>query len=306
MNKVILSMGLALLTGCATSSVQSPSTPPRAPTSTSLGLQCSSLQRLEIHSHRGAWDRPENMMTAFLRGIDQGADYIEMDLQISADNEVIVAHDAFMKKECRDSKGAPIGQLFYRKMTVPQIKSFDCGSQVPKGATVPGEKISTLAEVIAGLKDKRTPKNEPIKLNIEIKYNPTQPDFYPDRAFYVERILATIERSGIDPRQVMIQSFDFGILREVLKRRADLRLAPLLSDAKEGIAIANELRAELVTPHYGQVSPAMLKAFHDQGIKVVPWTVNDPENAEKLIRWGVDGIITDNPEWFQFAEKFCR
>lgn len=308
--KRILFAGICFISwGCATR--PSPERTPSSSTSLAPAEMCRTLTKLEIHSHRGAWDRPENMMSAFLRAIDQGADYIEMDLQISADDEIIVAHDAYMKKECRDFLGNPIGNIFYRKMTTKQIKSFDCGSYVPKGATVRGERISTLAEVLAQLKDKRTTKGEPLKLNLEIKYNPAQPQNYPEREFYVSRVLDTLDRSGIQPNQVMIQSFDVGILKEVRKRRRDLRLSPLLSDVKNGVAIAQELRAELVTPHYGQVTPEMLKQFHaatavhPQGIKVVPWTVNDPENARRLIEWGVDGLITDNPEWFQFAEGFC-
>jgi glycerophosphoryl diester phosphodiesterase len=268
---------------------------------------------MEIHAHRGASDRPENMMTAFLRAVDQGADFVEMDLQISRDDKIIVAHDAFMKKECRDAQGNAIpNQIFYRDMTLKKIKTYNCGSIVTRGIPVPGEKISSLAEVLAGLKDKKTDRGLPLKLNIEIKYNPTQPQYYPNREFYVFTILKTIEDSKIDPAQVMIQSFDIEILKVVRAKRPDLRLSPLLSEADGGVKIAQDLRAELVTPHFSQVSPEMLKEFHTptaihpRGIKVVPWTVNDPENATKLIEWGVDGLITDSTEWLSFAKSFCE
>lgn len=306
--------GLSILVagGCATSNSnmagESRGLASYAPTP-----MCQKLHTMEIHSHRGAWDRPENMMTAFLRGADQGADFIEMDLQITKDNHIVVAHDAFMKKECRNSEGKEIpGQVFYRKMTLEKIKTYNCGSVVTRGTPVPGEKISTLAEVIDVLKNKDTTSGKPLKLNIEIKYNPAQSEYYPAREFYVSRILSVIEKSGIDPARVMIQSFDIETLRVVRGKRADLRLAPLLSDARGGVKIAQDLRAELVTPHFSQVTPQMLADFHaptvihPQGIKVVPWTVNEPDKAKMLMEMGVDGIITDNPEWFQFAKNFCN
>jgi glycerophosphoryl diester phosphodiesterase len=305
------SLGLVflLLAACATpSEVNSP----RNPSSFSTQAKCADLKAIEIHAHRGAWDHPENMMTAFLRAVDQGADFVEMDLQISQDDQIVVAHDAYMKRECRDSKNNPVPeQTFYRKMTLEKIKTYDCGSVVPRGLPVPGEKISTLAEVLEGLRNKMTTRGVPIKFNIEIKYNPTQPEYYPAREFYVDRILEVIEKSGIEAARIMIQSFDVDTLKVVRLKRTDLRLSPLLSDAKGGVKIAQALKAELVTPHFSQVSPEMLAEFHaptsthPHGIKVVPWTVNDPENAGQLLQWGVDGLITDNPEWLSFAKGFC-
>ncbi|KYG64001.1 hypothetical protein AZI86_14435 [Bdellovibrio bacteriovorus] len=311
--KSIWLAGLSLMVaGCVTSNSKVADLD-RQPSSVESARLCQKLQTMEIHSHRGAWDRPENMMTAFLRGVEQGADFIEMDLQISKDDQVVVAHDAFMKKECRDSEGREIpGQIFYRKMTLEKIKTYNCGSFVTRGSPVPGEKISTLAEVLDVLKNKTTLRGKPLKLNIEIKYNPTQPEYYPDREFYVDRILSVIDRSGIDPARVMIQSFDIDTLRVVRSQRRDLRLSPLLSDARGGVKIAQELRAELVTPHFSQVTPQMLADFHAStsihplGIKVVPWTVNEPDKAKMLMEIGVDGVITDNPEWFQFAKSFCN
>lgn len=286
--------------GCASKPKMGSREPSSAP------MLCQNLHRMEIHSHRGAWDRPENMMSAFNRAISQGADFVEMDLQISKDNQIIVAHDAYMKDECLDTKGQPLPKrVYYRDMTVAQIKTYDCGSRVRAGRSVPGEKISTLAEVLAELKDRHTNKGTPLGLNIEIKYNPTQPQFYPSREFYVDRILEVIDRSGIDTSRTMIQSFDVGVLQVVRQKRASFKLSPLLGEALDGVQIAKDLKAELVTPHFGLVSPEMLSKYHENGIRVVPWTVNHPEQALQMIEWGADGIITDYPEWIDFTKRFC-
>ncbi|WII73065.1 glycerophosphodiester phosphodiesterase family protein [Bdellovibrio sp. 22V] len=287
--------------GCASTSP----TPQRQPSS--APLLCQNISRMEIHSHRGAWDRPENMLSAFHRGVEQGADFIEMDLQVSKDNQLVVAHDVFMKDECLDAHGKSLPQrVYYRNMTVQEIKSYDCGSKVKTGTPVPGEKISTLTEVIKSLKNRKTSRGLPLGLNIEIKYNPTQPQYYPSRDFYVDRLLEVLDQTQVNPGQVMVQSFDVEILKVVRKKRPSIRLSPLFGDAKNALQIAKDLNVELITPHYGQVSPAMLASFHSNGIRVIPWTVNYPEEALKLVEWGVDGLITDHPEWIDFTKKFCQ
>lgn len=300
MTRILMMTFVLSLTACAGNSVKTE----RAPSS-AVGL-CQTLKAFEIHSHRGAVDRPENMMTAFRRAVDLGADWVEMDLQISLDDQVIVAHDAYMKGECLAENGQPLPErVYFREMTVAQIKKYDCGSKVHSGQAAPGERISTLQEVLHELEPLRTRRGQPLKLNLEIKYNPTQPRFYPDRGTYAERVLATIDASGWPEDRLMIQSFDVDILRVIRSRRPSLLLSPLLSDASQGVEIAQSLRTKLVTPHYGQVSADRLREFHAAGIRVIPWTVNRVDEAMSMIERGVDGVITDQPDLFLFAERFC-
>ncbi|HRO66012.1 MAG TPA: glycerophosphodiester phosphodiesterase family protein, partial [Pseudobdellovibrionaceae bacterium] len=134
---------------------------------------------------------------------------------------------------------------------------------------------------------------------------PTQPQFYPSREIYAGLVLKAVRASGWDPSRIMLQSFDIGILETLRAQGADYRMSPLLSDAKDGIATARRLRADTVTPHYGQVNSEMVRQFHEAGLRIVPWTVNDVEEAKRLIDLGVDGIATDRLDLFLFAKNFC-
>ncbi|MBX3040183.1 MAG: hypothetical protein KF789_05670 [Bdellovibrionaceae bacterium] len=292
--------------GCMTAQVSSEV--PRQPAANrSSALQrCDILDRLEIHAHRGSNDRPENMISAFERGVDRGADFIELDLQISKDNQVIVAHDAFLRSDCLDSRGKSLSsQVFFRNLSVTEIKTFDCGSASKIGRLSPGEKVPTLAEVFRALKDRVTLQGKPVGLNIELKYNPSQPQFYPDRQTYAALVLKVVRESGWDPSRLLLQSFDVGILETLRAQGAEYRLSPLLSEVKDGIAKAKGLRTDTVTPHYGQVTPEMIENFHRAGLRVIPWTVNEVDDAKRMIDLGVDGVITDRLDLFLISKYFC-
>lgn len=291
-----------LMIGCASGSTLAEKRKP-----SSAADLCSNLTRMDQFAHRGASDRPENMLTAFRRGFEQGADYVEMDLQITKDNRIVVAHDAFVKAECRHHDGTPLGkQMFFRDLTLEQVQELDCGSQVPPGVgPVPGEKVSTLDEVIAALKDIRTRRGRPARLNIEIKYDPSIPLHYPDRATYVTYILNVIRSAHFSLDQFIIQSFDVDTLAEVHRQWPETSLSPLLGAEVDGITIANRIGAKIITPHYGWVTPEMLARYHAAGIRVIPWTVNDSADGLRLIQWGVDGIISDRADWYVLAREMC-
>lgn len=297
---LVLCAGLA---GCASSRPHEK----RSPADEGSARLCRILSKLEIHSHRGAANYPENMLTALMKSAEIGADFVEMDLQVSRDDRLIVAHDAFMKRSCLDRRGRPLPKpVYFRDLPVRKIKTYDCGSENPSGESVPGERISTLEEVMEALKPVLTARGKPLGLNIEIKYNPTQPQFYPPREVYAKLVLEALDRAAYDPSRIMVQSFDVGILMVLRSMRPDLRLSPLLPDAANAAAIAESLATDIVTPHSGQVSPERLSLLQDRGIRVVPWTVNSPEEALRLVGWGVDGVITDRPEIFtSMRERTC-
>ncbi|MFT7721676.1 MAG: glycerophosphodiester phosphodiesterase family protein [Roseateles sp.] len=281
-----------LAAGCAAGSgaVQ-----PAAPT-------CAVLNRLELHAHRGSDDRPENMVSAFQRAVDRGADMVELDLQVSRDDHLIVAHDAFMRADCRDPQGRALaGRVFIRDLTAAQAQAFDCGAR--PGAA---ERVATLPEVFRALGGRVTARGRPVGLNIELKYDPASPQRYPGRERYAALVLQAVRASAWDASRILLQSFDIGLLEALRAQGAAYRLSPLLSDAGDGIATARRLRTDTVTPHHGQVTPEMLAAYRQAGLRVIPWTVNDVAEAQRLIDLGVDGLITDRLDFFPLARHACR
>jgi glycerophosphoryl diester phosphodiesterase len=305
----ILLFSIALnLTACSTLSADRKD---RMPTNSSI--DSTTKKPFMVHAHRGVAHLPENMMSAFMCSAQYGADMIEMDLQITKDNKIIVAHDVYFKDECSYPNGRPVEskKVFFRDHTLEQVQKFDCGSRTKNTVQpVPGEGISSLAEVLAALENTLTWNKKPIGFNIEIKYNPTLPQFYPSREKYAYEIMKVIDASGIDYSRIMIQSFDFEILEEVRKIHSDVRLSPLVGDEKvlhKALVLIKKLNTDMITPHYSFVTPAMLEIFQkENGIQVVPWTVNTPEIKEQLLQMGIDGVITDNLQMFRSTNGICK
>jgi glycerophosphoryl diester phosphodiesterase len=284
------------------------------PLHSSLLLQinrCANAQRMQIHAHRGAGNKPENTMAAFREAIKQGADTIELDLQITKDDPstgkgtVVVTHDADLRaNQCLDPAGNkqdPGKKTYVRNLSLEQVKQYDCGSLAQAGATpVPGERIATLAESMELLK-----QNPGLRFNIEIKY--PNPKFFPPLGEYVDRIIETVEATGVNPKQFFFQSFQHETLAALKKKRPEWEVSPLVGGGEEDLETLKtapyKLGAHMVTPHFQNLSPELLAKFRRDGIKVVSWTANTRPEMLKLIDLGADGIITDRVDLFQDIKK---
>ena len=125
--------------------------------------------------------------------------------------------------------------------------------------------------------------------NIEAKVSEQTPDYF------VDLIHARIEGHSLSAR-VIFQSFDFPILHAMRRLDSTITLAVLWEGAARSfIEIAREAGTKIVAPEYRLVTPAEVRGAHDAGLRVIPWTANRPEDWQRLMDAGVDGIITDDP-----------
>lgn len=271
--------------------------------------RCANASRMQIHAHRGAGNRPQNTMAAFREAARQGADTIELDLQITKDGldgkgTVIVAHDHWVpESQCLTGAGNKIQErISFRDLSLEEIQKFDCGSLVGKGQkSSPGEKIPTLQEVLVFLEE-----NKQLRLNIEIKYDPNRPEKYPPLEQYVKRIVDTTKESGVPKERFFFQSFHHEALRLLKEKEPEWEISPLLGSAEKILTAPVELGAKMVTPHFKGLDGPMLDKLQSSGIKVVPWTANSDSEMRALIDLGVDGIITDEVGRFQkIKNEYC-
>ena len=110
-----------------------------------------------------------------------------------------------------------------------------------------------------------------------------------------ELMLAMIRKHHLEQR-VIVQSFDFRTLKAMKKLAPEIRLSALLGfAAQDFVASGHEAGATIVSPQYKLVTPAKVKAAHDAGLQVVPWTPNTPADWETLVAAGSDAIISDDP-----------
>jgi len=248
--------------------------------------------RILVEGHRGARAAmPENSIPAFEYAIQAGADYLELDLNVTRDNVLVVAHDPLInRKIC----AGPEGETTIRKMTLTEVKAFDCGAlpnaDFPRQKRIVGTRIPTFEEVL-----KLAPKGT-FRYNVELKIDPRKPELAPSPDEFARMAIAAIRKAKLEKR-VVVQSFDFRALRAMHAQAPDIELAALYSGAvKDFVQISSEgAGAKTVSPYFKLVTPEQVKAAHEAGLKVVPWTPNEPEYWDQMIQAGVDAIITDDP-----------
>lgn len=242
---------------------------------------------MEVQGHRG--DRSvsiENTLPAFNEAVMAGADAIEMDLQATMDREIVVHHDFAIK-----GKHVPIC-----RMTLDEIK---------KGNPL----IPTLDEVFLFLKNHPHPHARNIRLNLEIKRDPKQPELCIELHKFIEIILAKVEKNGFAKR-IYYSSFDPESLTELRRQNSHAELGFIFDEASFDqiqkyfreepldavLKLARALQIGVVSPKYSLLSdPTCLQRLKAGDLRVIAWTINDPKDWAKCIQLGIDGIITDHP-----------
>ena len=249
-------------------------------------------QPILVHGHRGARARfPENTLPAFEYAIAIGVDALELDLAVTKDNVLVVSHDPYL--HAPTCKG-PVEKAAIRELTLAQVREWDCGAirhpQFKTQQTVPGTRMPTLDEVLA-----LAPKGK-FEFNIETKIFEASPELTPSAEEFASLLVKAIEKHKLVKR-CMIQSFDFRTLIAARKRNPKIRLSALYEPGpKDYVTLSKEAaNAEIVSPHYRTITPAKVKAAHDAGLRVVPWTANTPKDWDALIEAKSDAIIGDDP-----------
>ena len=247
--------------------------------------------RVEVEGHRGARARrPENTIPAFEYAISQGVDVLELDMNVTKDGVLVVSHDPVLHPPVCSG---PVPQANIHDLTLAQVREWDCGKiQNPAFATqqaIPGTKMPTLDEVF-----NLAPKGN-FQFNIETKINEKKPELAPPPDEFARLVLAAVKAHHLESR-VTLQSFDFRTLHEMKRLAPEIRRVALYSGpAKDFVQIAQEAEANIVSPEFHLVTPEQVQAAHKAGLRVIPWTPDKPEDWDRLIAAGVDGIITDDP-----------
>jgi glycerophosphoryl diester phosphodiesterase len=234
---------------------------------------------------------PENTLPAFEYAIGIGVDVLEMDLAVTKDNVLVVSHDPILHPPV--CKGA-VDSAVIHELTLAQVREWDCGSiQNPRfheQKVIPGTRIPTFDEVLD-----LAPKGS-FEFNVETKSFPDHPEYTPTPAEFSRLLIDAVRRHKLEKR-VMVQSFDFRTLVAARKIAPEIRLSALYEQGpKDFVALSREAaNAEIVSPEYHLVTVERVIDAHAKGLQVVPWTANTPEDWDRLIRCGVDAIISDDP-----------
>jgi glycerophosphoryl diester phosphodiesterase len=211
--------------------------------------------------HRGARAyAPENTLASFKKALEIGVDAVELDVRKTKDNQIVVIHDADVKRTTN-------GEGLVSELTLKEIKNL----------SAEGEKISTLEETLDFL-DKR------VKVFVELKETGIE-----------EQVLSIVHAKSLE-KNVVITSFLEDALKKVRELDKDIETGLIYAKHTNPIKAALELKANYLFALYRFTHTANVQKAHENGLKVVVWTINNPEEVEEYAKKGVDGIASDKPD----------
>lgn len=269
----------------------------------------SGQRTLDLEGHRGGRGlMPENSIPAMLHGVDLGVRTLELDCVISADGKVVVSHDVYMssdimlKPDGSEISKAEEKQYALYRMTYDSIRRFTEGVK-PHPQFPQQMRVKTCKPLLADLIDSvetyvKAHHLRPVYYNMETKTTPQGDDLYhPGPEPFVRALMEVIKARGIADR-VIIQSFDPRTLR-IVHRDYPKQPTALLIGNKDSYEtnIANlGFTPAIYSPYYLLVNAELVKKAHEQGVAVLPWTVNEEKDMQAMADLGVDGIISDYPD----------
>ncbi len=265
--------------------------------------------QIDIQGHRGARGLyPENTIPAFIAALNFGVTTLELDLAVTKDKHLIVSHEPWMSSAiCLDPDGNAISENQERKhniyqYTFEQVRSFDCGSignaRFPDQQKIAVHKpllLDVIKNVEQHIKDYTFYE---VDYNIEIKSLPAGDNiFHPPPEEFSDMVYNLIDQY-LSWDRVIIQSFDFRVLKYWKKKYPEVRLAALVENDKGIEANLKELgfNPTIYSPYFKMIDETTVNSLKQKGMKVIPWTVNETEDLQRLAAWRVNGIITDYPD----------
>lgn len=263
----------------------------------------------ELQGHRGARGLyPENTLDGFVRALAIGLDSIELDIAVTADGVAVVVHDPILNPDLvrlPDGSWLPGAGEPILKLTYAQLQDFDVGRIRPGSALarahpdqIPqdGARIPTLRDVFEAT------AGSGVVIDAELKTNPARPDLTVSPEVMADMVVKIATDAHAFDR-LAIRSFDWRGLDYLLKAHPQIRLAWLTGpgqDVDTPSRVAQAACGLVVTPtwapFHGSLDRPSLDRAHALGLRVVPWTVNLPQDMARLIAWGVDGLCTDRPD----------
>ena len=283
----------------------------------------------DLEGHRGTRGlAPENTLAAFRRALQIGVTTLETDIAVTKDGVAVLSHDPRLNPDLvRDESGqwlAAQGPSIH-SLALEELRRYRLGRTNPQSRYArdfpeqqpsDGERFPTLAELL----DLVGESGKPVRLNIETKLTPDNSGDTVDPQTYVRVIVDALRKAKLADRAT-IQSFDWRTLVELRKVAPDIPTSCLTIDTQNNSTMApaadgkSPWHAGLALRDYGSVpalvaaagcttwsmfwrnlTPELVREAHGKGLKVLPWTVNNPADMERLIDMGVDGIITDYPD----------
>ena len=285
----------------------------------SVSVHPSDPATLDLQGHRGARGlRPENTWPAFQAAIENGMTTLELDTVLTKDGRLIVHHDSSTNPViCQNPDGTEIQKVSLYELTLADLKKLDCGSKknpkFPRQKPVVGTHLITLEELFRLAAKAEQKRKIRLRFNIETKFPGDADSEVPETRMkaHVRALVSAIRKAGLEGRAT-IQSFYLPALIEAKQIAPRIPTSALFVPTyfqgfrmllglgaglrQEILKKARAVGADIISPYSLYVTPEFVAWAHRYKLRVVPWTVNEPDEMERLLAAGVDGIISDYPD----------
>jgi glycerophosphoryl diester phosphodiesterase len=233
-----------------------------------------------VIAHRGdSGHRPENTLASFASALEIGAGLIELDVQLTADGQVVVLHDAEVDR-------TTTGRGDVRRMSLEELRTLSAGYPERFGDAWKGERVPTLAEALALVHGRA-------RVMIEIKKESVSDD---DEGGIEARTIAEVRRQGLAD-QVALISFEHRALLRCRDHAPEIARGHLFGRTTRETVVreTRDAGCGVVMPHKSQLSDAIADAVHEAGWKLATWVVDEPEELKRLARFGLYGVGSNRP-----------
>jgi glycerophosphoryl diester phosphodiesterase len=281
----------------------------------------------DLQGHRGARGlKPENTLPAFEVAFDLGVTTVETDLHLTRDGVPVLCHDPVLGgrpvrglslaelRSYRVDRNPDPGRFPDQDATVTPLARLFAGRHGIDPYTPPTlDDLLAFADAYAGELGERAGKTAAqrqharhVRFDLELKRVPFRPEYVGDNftgdapGVLEQRIVSSVRAAGMVARTA-VRSFDHRSVRVLMQMEPGLTGVVLV----EGTApvapeeLVQRAGASVYAPDFLFLDERLVRRLHAAGIRVIPWTVNDPADWQVLVEWGVDGITTDFPDQFR-------
>lgn len=230
-----------------------------------------------VCAHRGrSGVFPENTMAAYEAAVEVGADFMELDVRRTADGEIVCIHDPTVDRTTDGS-----GEV--AEMTLAEVQALDAGSWI--GDEFTGERVPLLRQVLEQIAPR-------LVVDIEIKQREI-----------ADQVARMVQETG-SVRRVTVVSFDLDDLRTAKATEPALACGLITSGPEDDVPLperslieaALECGANFISCSHRSVTPTLVRECHLMGLALMAWTMDEPEDLQRMIDLQIDGLVSNFPE----------
>jgi glycerophosphoryl diester phosphodiesterase len=258
----------------------------------------SSAHAIDLQGHGGARGHaPENTLPGFERALQMGVTTLELDVGVTRDGVLVIHHDRALNPDiARGPDGqwiAAPGPLIH-ELTYEQLQRYDVGRIRPGSEyakrfahqqAIDGTRVPRLSAILS----------KPVRFNIETKLSAQAPHETLAPEAFARALIAEVRKAGAAARTT-VQSFDWRTLKVVERVAPEIATAYLTGRGNPEPERVHAAGGRIWSPDFTTLTPQTLATARKLGLKLVPWTVNEPADIARVLDMKVEGIISDYPD----------